>query len=260
MEFTFLGTGTSGGVPVLTCQCPVCQSVDFRDKRLRTSLLVKHQQQSVVIDTGPDFRQQALRARLLHLHGVVFTHEHKDHTAGLDDVRPFNYFYGQKNLPIYGRKQVLEQLKREFAYAFADEKYPGIPLLETHEITDSVFEVAGITFEPIEVMHHKLPVYGFRMGSFAYITDANFISDSSLSKLQNLEVLVLNALQIAPHISHFNLEQALEMAAKIGAKTTYFTHISHKLGRHRDIQSQLPPQVFLAYDGLTIQVPSAPVF
>ena len=259
MEFTFLGTGTSGGVPVLTCQCPVCQSVDYRDKRLRTSLLVRHNHQAVVIDTGPDFRQQALRARLLQLHGVVFTHEHKDHTAGLDDVRPFNYFYGQKNLPIYGRLQVLEQLKREYAYAFADEKYPGIPLLEPHILDGTTFEVAGIPFEPIEVLHHKLPVFGFRVGSFAYITDANYISDISLAKLQNLDVLVLNALQIGPHISHFNLEQALEMATKIGAKRTYFTHISHKLGRHRDIQAQLPPHVFLAYDGLTIRVPYAPV-
>jgi len=255
MKITFLGTGTSGGVPVLTCQCPVCQSIDFRDKRLRTSLLIQHHNQAVVIDTGPDFRQQALRSRLLQLHGVVFTHEHKDHTAGLDDVRPYNYFYGKKNLPIYGRLQVLEQLKQEFAYAFADEKYPGIPLLEPHVISGEPFDVAGIPFEPIEVMHHKLPVYGFRIGSFAYITDANYISEASLAKLQNLDTLVLNALQIGPHISHFNLQEALDMTARIGAKTTYFTHISHKLGRHRDIQAQLPPHVFLAYDGLHFNLP-----
>lgn len=256
MEFTFLGTGTSGGVPVLTCQCPVCQSVDFRDKRLRTSLLIRNQNQAVVIDTGPDFRQQALRARLLQLQGVVFTHEHKDHTAGLDDVRPYNYFYGQKNLPIYGRSQVLDQLKREYAYAFADEKYPGIPLLEPHIIHGQPFEVAGIPFEPIEVMHHKLPVFGFRIGQLAYVTDANYISDASLEKLQNLDVLILNALQIGPHISHFNLAEALEMARIIGAKATYFTHISHKLGKHRDIQSQLPPTISLAYDGLTLRLPT----
>jgi phosphoribosyl 1,2-cyclic phosphate phosphodiesterase len=254
MQITFLGTGTSGGVPVLTCQCPVCQSLDFRDKRLRTSLLIRYQGHQIVIDTGPDFRQQALSARLNRLDAVVFTHEHKDHTAGLDDVRPFNYFFGNQNMPIYARKQVIEQLKREYAYAFADEKYPGIPLLEPIEITATPFEIGPISMIPIEVMHHKLPVYGFRIQDFTYITDANFISQESLDKIKGTKILVLNALQIQPHISHFTLQEAIDIAQKIGAEQTYFTHISHKLGSHADIQKILPDSVFLAYDGLSLTV------
>lgn len=252
MQITFLGTGTSGGVPVLTCQCAVCQSLDYRDKRLRTSILIRYENHQIVIDTGPDFRQQALSARLNRLDAVVFTHEHKDHTAGLDDVRPYNYFFGNQNMPIYARKQVIEQLKREYAYAFADEKYPGIPLLEPIEVTSKPFHIGPIPMIPIEVMHHKLPVFGFRIHDFTYITDANYISEESMNLMKGTKILVLNALQIQPHISHFTLQEAIEVAQKIGAKQTYFTHISHKLGLHADIQKILPDSIHLAYDGLSL--------
>jgi phosphoribosyl 1,2-cyclic phosphate phosphodiesterase len=253
MLITLLGTGTSSGVPLIGCECAVCQSVDYRDKRLRSSIHIAVDGRSLVVDTGPDFRQQVLRLRLRQLDAVLFTHEHKDHTAGLDEVRAYNFRSGQ-DMPIYARPTVLAQLKREFAYIFAEHKYPGVPHVRTTEITNVPFDVLGIPVMPIEVMHHKLPVYGFRIGDFTYLTDLNYISEEELEKVYGTKVLVLDALQRMPHISHFTLDQAVALAQRIGAEKTYFTHISHKLGLHRDVERELPPSIRLGYDGLRIQL------
>jgi phosphoribosyl 1,2-cyclic phosphate phosphodiesterase len=241
-------------VPVLTCKCEVCRSLDFRDKRLRVSILIQHDGKNIVIDSGPDFRQQALRENLQSLEALVFTHEHKDHTGGLDDVRPFNYLSGIKNCPIYAHSRVLEQLKMEYFYAFSKKPYPGVPIITCNEINTEPFVIAGLTFNPIQVLHHKLPVLGFMIGDFTYITDANYISEVELSKVFGSKVLVLNALQREPHISHFNLKEAIELSEKIGAEKTYFTHISHKLGLHREVELDLPANVSLAYDGLSFSL------
>jgi len=249
---TFLGTGTSQGVPVIGCSCPVCLSLDFRDKRFRSSIHLEVMGQSIVIDTGPDFRMQMLREGIKKLDAVLFTHEHKDHTAGLDDIRPFN-FYQQADIPIFGRKAVLEQLQREYAYIFNDKKYPGVPQVTCVEIDYQPFQVNGVGITPLPVLHYKLPVLGFRIGNFSYITDANSIPNETYSLLEGSEILVLNALQKEPHISHFTLEQAIEQARRIGAKNTYFTHISHRLGVHEEIEKELPEGVHLAYDGLKLK-------
>ncbi len=253
MKVTFLGTGTSQGVPVIGCTCRVCQSLDFRDKRFRTSVHLEVDRQSLVIDTGPDFRMQMLRAGIKQLDAVIFTHEHKDHTAGLDDIRPFN-FLQQKDIPIFGRKQVLEQIQREYSYVFSDKKYPGVPQVSSFEIDESPFHIQETTIIPIPVLHYKLPVLGFRIGNFSYITDANLIPESSYHLLEGTEILVVNALQKDPHISHFTLEQAISEARKIGAEKTYFTHISHRLGCHEAIEKELPEGIFLAYDGLELNL------
>ena len=251
MIITFLGTGTSQGVPVIGCSCEVCQSLDFRDQRLRTSIHIAVQGQSFVVDTGPDFRMQMLREGIKKLDAVLFTHEHKDHTAGLDDIRPFN-FYQQGDIPIFGRLAVLEQLQREYAYIFNDKKYPGVPQVACVEIDHNPFQINGIGITPIPVLHYKLPVLGFRIGDFSYITDANHIPEESLALLEGSEILVLNALQREPHISHFTLDQAIEQAQRIGAKKTYFTHIAHRLGKHAAVEKELPEGIFLAYDGLKL--------
>lgn len=251
MKVKFLGTGTSQGVPVITCQCEVCKSLDYRDKRFRASIHVEVDGQSLVVDTGPDFRMQMLNAAVKNLDAIIYTHEHKDHTAGLDDIRPFN-FVQKKDMPIYGRKQVLEQIKTEFAYVFSDKKYPGVPQIKTIEINNAPFDIGGTEIIPLPVWHYKLPVYGFRIKDFAYITDTNNIPEETLALLKDLDVLVLNALQKAPHISHFTLEEAIEMAQKIGAKRTFFTHISHRLGLHDEVEQSLPNGIFLGYDGLEI--------
>lgn len=259
MQVTFLGTGTSAGVPVLTCRCEVCNSLDFRDKRLRVSVWIEVNGKSFIIDTGPDFRQQALRERISQLDAIIYTHEHKDHTAGLDDVRPFNYLNGIRHLNLYGHPRVLNQLKREFAYAFDDIKYPGVPLLNLHEISangTTPINIEDVEFTPIEVLHHRLPVLGFRVGGFTYITDVNFISEKEMEKIYGTQVLVLGSLQQEPHISHFNLSQAVEVAKKINAPMTYFTHISHKMGLHTEIDKMLPDNIRLAYDGLKISLPN----
>lgn len=254
MKITFLGTGTSQGVPVIACKCEVCRSVDYRDNRLRASIHVQYEDgTSIVVDTGPDFRQQMLNARIESLDAIIYTHEHKDHTAGLDDVRSFN-FRQRKAMPVYGRKQVLEQLKREFAYVFAEIKYPGIPRLLLNEIENQAFDINNHPIIPVEVFHHKLPVFGFRFGDFSYVTDANLIKDEELEKLKGSKVLVLNALQKEPHISHFTLEEALEMIAKLAPEKAYLTHISHRLGKHAEVQAELPDNVQIAYDGLSIVV------
>lgn len=253
MKLTFLGSGTSQGVPVIGCECEVCRSVDFRDKRLRVSVLFEVEGRHFVVDTGPDFRQQMLRERVNKIDAVLFTHQHKDHTAGLDDIRPFNHRH-QMDMPIYGRIEVLEQLKKEFAYIFENALYPGIPKVILNPIVNKSFEIQGIEIIPIEVMHYKLPVFGFRIGDIAYITDANFISEEEKKKLTNCRVLILGALQKQPHISHYTLAQAVEIVQELKPEKAYFTHISHTMGLHSEVSKELPAGIELGYDGLVIEV------
>ncbi|MBO9700889.1 MAG: MBL fold metallo-hydrolase [Sporocytophaga sp.] len=253
MIISFLGTGTSQGIPVIGCDCEVCTSLDFRDKRLRTSIHVQTEDQSIVVDTGPDFRTQALRQRIKNLDAVLITHAHKDHTAGLDDIRAYNYSQ-KKDMPVYGRLATLEQLKKEFSYAFTEFKYPGVPEITLIEIENKPFSIGKTEITPIEVMHYKMPVFGFRIKDFTYITDANYISDQELEKIKGTKVLILNALQKQEHISHFNLEQALQVVDKIKPQKAYFTHIAHKMGLHRSVETELPANVHLAYDGQVIDM------
>lgn len=253
MKLTFLGTGTSQGVPVIACQCEVCQSIDFHDKRLRTSVFIEVNGVNLVLDTGPDFRQQMLRERIRRVDAVIFTHEHKDHTAGFDDIRSFN-FLQQMDMPVYAAANVVEQLKMEFAYIFADKKYPGIPQVAINVLDGDPFKVKGVAITPVQVMHYKLPVFGFRIGDLTYITDANFISETEKEKIKGSKILVLNALQKEHHVSHFTLDEAVELAQELKAEQTYFTHISHKLGSHRDVSAQLPENIYLAYDGLQVTI------
>ena len=253
MKVTFLGSGTSQGIPVIACSCAVCTSADTRDKRLRSSILLQVDDKNIVIDSGPDFRYQMLRAGVMHLDALVFTHEHKDHTAGLDDIRAFNYKQGEA-INVYAHKRVQDALKKEFSYIFANHKYPGIPQLDLFEIGHHPFEVAGVPFIPIEVMHFQLPVLGFRIADFTYITDAKTVSDVEKAKIKGSKVLVINALQQEKHISHFTLEEAVAFAQEIGAEKTYFTHISHRLGTHQKISEIVPAGVELAYDGLCIEL------
>ncbi|ALD20660.1 MBL fold metallo-hydrolase [Hymenobacter sp. DG25A] len=255
MQITFLGTGTSQGVPVIGCQCAVCRSVDYRDKRLRVSVHVQVGGKSIIIDSGPDFRQQALRARIDHLDALVFTHEHKDHTAGMDDIRAYN-FRQQQDMPVYAEPRVLDQLRQEYAYIFAEHKYPGVPQVKVHPIlsdTDS-FWVEGIEVHPIRALHYKLPVLGFRIGSFTYLTDANHLSPESMERMRGSEVIVLNALRHEKHISHFTLQEAVDILTELAPARGYLTHISHQLGRHREVEAELPPFIRLAYDGLQVTV------
>jgi len=251
MKVTFLGTGTSQGVPPIGCTSDVCLSENPKDKRLRASIHVEWNGKSIVIDAGPDFRYQMIRSGINRIDALLFTHEHRDHTAGLDDIRPYNYLQNQ-NMQVYCHARVLEAFKSQYDYIFADFKYPGIPLIDFHLITNNPFSIGELLVEPIEVLHYKLPVLGFRFGKFAYITDANFISETEIAKLQNLDVLVLNALRRETHISHFTLEQATQLALRIGAKHTYFTHMSHQIGFHDEVCAGLPNGIDLAYDGLEL--------
>ncbi len=254
MRVTFLGTGTSQGVPVIACECVVCKSADKHDKRLRVSVLLEVDDQVILIDTGPDFRYQMLRADVKKLDAILYTHEHKDHVAGLDDVRAFNYKQ-QAEVDIYAHQRVQGALKKEFHYIFSGDNYPGIPRLKLNNIIDGEsFQAAGIDIIPISVMHYLLPVFGFRIGDFTYITDAKIISPQEKEKVKGSKILVINALQREKHISHFTLDEALEFAAEIGANKTYLTHISHKLGTHAEVSRQLPEGVFLAYDGLELEI------
>ena len=251
MKVTFLGTGTSQGIPIIGSTHPVCLSTNPKDKRLRVSVLIEWDDLSVLIDCSPDFRQQLLRTSCTKIDAVLFTHEHSDHTAGIDDLRPF--YFRQGNLHIYAHERVLNALKQRFGYIFKTEnKYPGVLSLETHSIQNKFFYIGQKKILPIEVFHHKLPVFGFRVGSFAYITDAKTVSDTELDKLNNLDVLVVNALRIEPHLSHFNLEEALAFIEKVSPKKAYLTHISHHLGFHDEVQKTLPQSVHLAYDQLEI--------
>lgn len=251
MKITFLGTGTSQGIPVIGCPCKVCNSVDSRDRRLRVSILVETEDKVIVVDSGPDFRYQMLRAGVKDLDAIIYTHEHKDHVAGLDDIRPFNYLL-HKRIDIYAVPRVQDALKREFSYIFEDTKYFGLPQINMHTLDGQDFKIGDSIITPIEVLHHKLPVLGFRFGDFTYITDAKTISDESLAKIQGSKYLVVNALQKEPHVSHFTLEEAIAFANKAGAEMTYFTHMSHNLGLHADVEQELPSNIRLAYDGLQI--------
>lgn len=253
MKVTFLGTGTSQGVPVIGCTCEVCRSLDFRDKRLRTSVHIGIGDQSLVIDTGPDFRQQMLREQIKRVDAVIFTHAHRDHTAGLDEIRAYN-FLQKMEIPIYGTPPVLDQLKVEYAYAFSKEYYPGLPRISVNTINGDSFTVNGIPVLPLPVMHMHMPVMGFRIENFSYITDAKYIPPETVEKLQGTEILVLNALQREQHISHLNLNEALEMVETIGPGHTYLTHLSHKMGLHADVEKELPDNVSLAFDGLVINL------
>ncbi|MFD2162678.1 MBL fold metallo-hydrolase [Paradesertivirga mongoliensis] len=252
MKVTFLGTGTSQGIPVIACDCKVCTSTSPFDTRLRVSVLIEVDGKTFVIDTGPDFRYQMLRARVKQLDGIFITHEHKDHVAGLDDVRAFNYRQ-KKAMNVYAHKRVHETLEREFHYAFADFKYPGVPLINLNEISSAPFEVEGVSIIPIEVMHYLLPVYGFRINDFTYITDAKTIGEQEREKIKGSKVLVINALQKEKHISHFTLEEAISFAQEMEIETTYLTHISHNMGRHEDVSEELPPGIKFAFDGLVIE-------
>jgi phosphoribosyl 1,2-cyclic phosphate phosphodiesterase len=251
LKITFLGTGTSQGVPLIACKCEVCTSTNVKDKRLRSSIMVETSTTTIVIDTGPDFRQQMLREQVEQLDAVVFTHEHKDHIAGLDDVRAFNFING-KHIEVYATSRVQAAIKREFAYIFAEDKYPGIPLINLHEINIAPFKINHIEFIPIEVMHYKMPVLGFRIADFTYITDAKSISEKEKEKIKGSKVLVLNALRREEHISHFTFQEAIDLAKELDVEQAYFTHISHQLGLHEQVSEELPSNVFLAYDGLKL--------
>ncbi|MDN3549090.1 MBL fold metallo-hydrolase [Mucilaginibacter aquaedulcis] len=253
MTITFLGTGTSQGVPVIACGCEICTSTDTQDKRLRTSILIEAADKTIVIDSGPDFRYQMLRAGVKHLDAIVFTHEHKDHIAGMDDIRAFNY---KQNSPVdvYADARVRKALIREFPYIFDGTGYPGIPQVVVHPIDTTSFNIGSVKFTPIEVMHYKLPILGFRIKDFTYITDAKTVSESEKEKIRGTKTLVINALQKQTHISHFTLAEAIAFADEIGAEKTYLTHISHRLGKHFDISKELPANIELAYDGLKITV------
>lgn len=253
MKVTFLGTGTSQGVPIIACKCEVCESADPHDKRLRSSVLVEVDGTTILVDAGPDFRQQMLRKRVTDLDAILLTHEHKDHVAGLDDVRAFNYILGRP-MDIYAQQRVLNHLKVEFSYVFSDNPYPGVPQMRLHPLDGDAFFVKNVGVVPIKVQHYRLPILGFRIGDFTYITDANAIDGREKEKLLGTKVLVLNALRREAHISHFTLSEALALAAEIKPQATYLTHISHQMGRYQEVVKELPKNVFLAYDGLMVDI------
>ncbi len=253
MKITFLGTGTSQGIPVIGCDCVVCKSSDSKNNRLRVSVLVETDDKTIVIDSGPDFRYQMLRAGVKDLDAILFTHEHKDHVAGLDDIRPFNYLL-HKKIDIYATIRVQEALKREFSYIFSDIKYHGIPQINLHTVTNEPFNLGKTNVIPIEVLHFKMPVMGYRFNDFTYITDAKTVAHESIENIKGTKILVINALQIDSHISHFTLSEAIDFANLIGAETTYFTHMSHNLGLHNEIEKDLPANIKLAFDGLSFEL------
>lgn len=253
LTITFLGTGTSSGVPMLACDCPVCTSSNTKDKRLRSSILVQSATTTIVVDTTPDFRYQMLREKVTKLDAILYTHPHKDHIAGLDDIRGYNYCQ-QKAMEIYVNELTMRGLEREFHYIFAEKKYPGVPEVDIHMIPEGEFLVGDIPVLPFYVWHLHMPVLGFRFGKFTYITDANKIDQSELVKIAGTEVLVLNALREQQHISHFTLEEATSLAKSLGASHTYFTHISHQLGLHDEVSKKLADKTYLAYDGLVLKI------
>lgn len=248
MEIIFLGSGTSTGIPQIGCPCVVCNSANPKDKRLRASILIQTDNQSIMIDCGPDLRQQLIRSQITDLAGILVTHEHYDHIGGLDDVRPLG------DTHLYAEKNVLSVIRRNMPYSFVDEKYPGVPLIHLHEICEQTFRINNTEIQPVRVMHAQLPILGYRIKNIAYLTDVKSIPDSTIEKLQNLDLLIINALRIQPHQSHLSLSESLELSAKIGAKQTWFTHMSHDMGLHDDIEKQLPENSHMAYDGLKIKL------
>ena len=253
IEATLLGTGTSQGVPVIACDCEVCQSKNVKDKRLRSSLLIVVNGMNIVIDAGPDFRQQMLRENVTSLRAILLTHEHADHIFGLDDIRSFNWLQ-KRATDIYAEPRVQEDIRRIFDYVFANFKYPGIPSMKLHTIGKRAFRIDGVRFIPIRCFHHKLPVLGFRVGDLTYITDTNYIPQNEMQKIRGTRILILNALRKEKHISHFNLEEALEVIKEIKPERAYLTHLSHSFGKHEDIEKVLPENVFVGYDGMKIIV------
>jgi len=251
VKITFLGTGTSQGVPVIACDCKVCLSPDPHDKRLRTSLLLETEETVLLFDAGPDFRQQMLRENVKKLDSIILTHEHKDHIAGMDDVRAFNY-KSQDAIDIYAEDRVQKAIRNEYSYVFSEYQYPGIPKMRLHSIPEHGFKINGIEILPIRVFHHRLPVYGFRIGAFAYITDANYIPEESKERLFGVKYLIINALRKEKHISHFSLSEAVDLIKQIAPKKAFITHISHQMGYHADVTKELPPEIILAYDRLSV--------
>ena len=251
LKITFLGTGTSSGVPLIGCDCAVCTSADPKDNRLRSSILVESATTTLVVDTGPDFRYQMLREKVKKLDAVVFTHPHRDHMAGLDDVRAYNFFQ-KMPIDIYADSLMESAIRRDFYYAFADTRYPGIPELNLISISDEPFIVGDIPVIPVKVWHMKMPVLGFRFGNFTYITDANRIEEEEKNKIRGSEILVLNALRKQQHISHFTLGEAVDMVQELRVPVGYFTHMSHQIGLHADIEAELPENIHLAWDGLVL--------
>ena len=253
MEITFLGTGTSQGVPVIGCNCDVCLSHNPKDKRLRSSVLINVDGNTLVIDTGPDFRQQMLRENVKKLDAVLFTHSHKDHTAGLDDIRPYN-FRSKKPMEVFCSNDVLSSLKMEFSYIFADFKYPGVPKVNINLIDESIFNFNNISITPIKALHHKLPVHGFRIKDFVYLTDISEISQEEKKKILNADIIVLDSLRKEPHLSHLCLQQSIDLIKEVNPKRAYLIHISHLMGLHDEVNSEIPSNISLAYDGLKITI------
>jgi len=253
LKVTFLGTGTSQGIPIIGSTHPVCLSNNKKDKRLRVSVLIEWDSYTYVVDCGPDFRYQMLRAGCSKIDGILYTHEHSDHTLGLDDIRPF--FFNQGNIPIYAHKRVLKSLAQRFDYIFATEnKYPGAPSVITNRIKNKAFMLGNLEVVPVKGKHDTLQVFGFRFGNFAYLTDMKTVSDAEIEKIKNVKILVVNALRINPHRSHFNLKEALAFIEKVQPEKAYLTHISHLLGFHDEVQQILPKNVFLAYDTLELNM------
>lgn len=254
IQVTILGSGTSQGVPMIGCDCLVCQSTDNKDKRLRTSILISYNGYNYCVDTGPDFRQQMLNNQIKRLDAILYTHEHKDHVAGMDDVRAFN-FLQQKDMPLYCSANVESALRREFSYVFAENKYPGVPNVQLHRVEENAFVLpGGLAVAPISVMHYKLPVLGFRIGDFTYITDANYISEVEKEKIRGSKSLIINALRTTPHISHFTFQEALDLIEELKVERAYLIHISHMMGTHEDIISWCPPNVLPCFDGMVFTV------
>ncbi len=251
MKILFLGTGTSTGIPQIGCDCEVCQSSNPKDKRLRTSLLLKIDNVNILIDCGPDFRQQMLRYKVKHLDAVLLTHHHYDHISGLDELRSFT---GNKSMPIYAEQYVEDSIKRMFPYCFGTNRYPGVATFDIHNIDNKLFSVCNNKIEPIRVMHYNLPIFGYRIGNVAYITDMLTISDAELDKLKSLDVLIINALRHTEHISHQTLNDALDVIQKVSPRKAYLIHMSHQMGLHDEVSKQLPENVYFAYDGLELEI------